>query len=179
MVDLREESIADLREHAGIPSVFETWSVYDVCAPSASPRLVERALSVPLRKNYDQFEDPVTWSRALGTTESVLIAAFSKGQCVGGIIAAVAVPGLVEWSKEPGVSVLWDLRVAPAFRLRAAEAWAWRCSNRQLDVETQNTNVVASQFYMHNGFVLREARRGAYAQLPEEVQLIWRKQRDG
>ena len=46
----------------------------------------------------------------------------------------------------------------------------------QLKVETQDINVPACRFYAANGFELREANRGAYGNLPNEMQLLWYKQ---
>lgn len=187
MVDLRFEPVTDLVEYAGIPSVYESKSVYDVTRVSGNYELVERTLFKPFRKDYDEVENPRAWPSELRRTESVLVSAFFGGQRVGGTIAAIAVPGLLTWVNEPGVAVLWDLRVTPVRRrtavatslLRAAEAWAKDHGCIALRVETQNTNVAACKFYMHNGFTLQEVRYGAYPQLPEEVQFIWGKRLDG
>ena len=82
------------------------------------------------------------------------------------------------------VALLWDIRVAPAVRnrgigaalLAAGEGWARARGALALEVETQNTNVPACRFYARHGFTLRAVRRGAYPELPDEVQLIWRKE---
>jgi GNAT superfamily N-acetyltransferase len=81
------------------------------------------------------------------------------------------------------VAVLWDLRVSPAARghgvgaglFRAAEAWAAARACREMKVETQNINVPACRFYARQGCVLSEVRPGAYPNLPDETQLLWRK----
>jgi hypothetical protein len=44
---------------------------------------------------------------------------------------------------------------------------------RVLKVESQNTNVPACRFYAGRGFLLRAVRRGAYPELPHEIQLLW------
>ena len=59
--------------------------------------------------------------------------------------------------------------------LAAGESWAQARSAHILKVETQNTNVPACRFYASRGFVLRDVRRGAYPELPTEVQLLWYK----
>lgn len=187
MVDLRVESVTDLGEYAGIPSVYESKSVYDVTWVSGTHELVERAILKPFRKNYDEVESPCAWPSELRHTESVLVSAFFGGQRVGGIIVATAVPGLLTWVNEPSLAVLWDLRVTPVHRrkavasslLGAAEVWARGRGCTAIRVETQNTNVGACKFYMHNGFNLQSVRYGAYPQLPEEVELIWGKSFDG
>jgi GNAT superfamily N-acetyltransferase len=59
---------------------------------------------------------------------------------------------------------------------RAAEKWAIerRCS--ELKIETQNVNVPACRFYRRQGCVIRLARRSAYPELPDEIQLLWYKE---
>jgi hypothetical protein len=59
--------------------------------------------------------------------------------------------------------------------VRAIEAWGRLKECRELKVETQNTNVAACRFYARQGFRLTQANYGAYPELPNEVQLIWRK----
>ena len=44
-----------------------------------------------------------------------------------------------------------------------------------MEVETQNINVSACRFYARQGCVLSAVNRFAYPELPDEVQLIWRK----
>lgn len=168
---------------AGIPSSFEALSVFDVLQTTTGFGLVERTISAPYRKNYDQFEDPLAWPRNFETERWVLISAFVGHERVGGLVTAVATPGFDMLEGRTDLAVVWDLRVAPVHRRRSvatsllcrAQDWARRMGYRELQVETQNTNPPACKFYMHNGFVLAEVRPGAYAELPEDVQLIWRK----
>jgi GNAT superfamily N-acetyltransferase len=182
---LRREPVRDLREHAAIPSRFEAWSVMDV--PAARDRhggwrLVERPLAAPYRKDYDEFEDPLGWTRQFDTAGWVLIACFVDGQRVGGAIVAARTPGVDLLEGRTDLAVLWDLRVAPALRRRgvatalfaAAQAWARENGCVELKVETQNTNPAACRFYQRRGCVLSEVRPGAYPELPGDVQLIWR-----
>ena len=46
---------------------------------------------------------------------------------------------------------------------------------RRLRVETQDVNVPACRLYHAQGFRLERATPGAYAELPNEVQLLWHK----
>jgi hypothetical protein len=57
----------------------------------------------------------------------------------------------------------------------AAEGWSLGRRCRWLEVETQNVNVPACRFYARQGCVLAAIDRFAYPDLPEEVQLVWRK----
>ena len=58
---------------------------------------------------------------------------------------------------------------------RAAEEWARQKKCRQLKVETQNINMPACRFYHRMGCHLGAVDRYAYADFPDEVMLIWRK----
>ncbi len=96
-------------------------------------------------------------------------------------MVAFRTPGLHLLDGQEDVAALWDLRVAPAFRRRgvgtalfaAARTWAKAGGARRLDVETQNVNVPACRFYALQGCTLAAIHRFAYAECPEEVQLIW------
>ena len=79
--------------------------------------------------------------------------------------------------------MLWDIRVARSAQrsgvatalFRAAESWAAKRGARWLKVETQNINVPACHFYAAQGCTLGSIDRFAYADLPEEAQLLWYK----
>ena len=58
-------------------------------------------------------------------------------------------------------------------QLHGAEAGAQAI--RAFMVEMQNVNVPAGRFYARHGFVLGAVNRGAYPDLPQEVQLLWYK----
>lgn len=103
---------------------------------------------------------------------------------VGSAVVAWDTPGVDMLEGRPDLAVLWDLRVAPAWRgrgigaalFRAAEAWSWARGARWLKVETQNVNVTACRFYARQGCVLGALHRFAYPELPNEVQLLWYKE---
>jgi GNAT superfamily N-acetyltransferase len=76
------------------------------------------------------------------------------------------------------LAVLWDIRVAPAFRGRgvgralfeAVETWVGARGCAELKVETQNINVAACRFYAALGCQLRTVRTDAYPLCPGEDQ---------
>jgi GNAT superfamily N-acetyltransferase len=187
VIDLRQEPVADLREHAAIPSRFEAATVYDVSQSHSGFELVEREMSALYRKNYDDFEDPLTWPRTFDTGQWILFGAFAGAQRVGGAIVATATPGVDLLEGRSDLAVVWDLRVAPAYRRQSvaaalldfAQSWARAHGCVEMKVETQNTNPAACKLYMHQGFALAQVTRGAYSELPDEVQLIWRRRLDG
>jgi GNAT superfamily N-acetyltransferase len=60
--------------------------------------------------------------------------------------------------------------------IEAAILWAQSRHCRALKIETQNINVPACRLYAKHGFTLASMNRHAYAELPDEIQLIWRKE---
>ena len=79
--------------------------------------------------------------------------------------------------------VLWDLRVDTRFRhigigsLLFAHVldWGRARSCRRLEIETQNINVPACQFYARQGCDLVVIDRSAYGNVCNEVRLLWEK----
>lgn len=159
--------------------------IYDPDRIVADGSLVERRLSAPIWKDYDALEHPSHWLM-FDVSKWVLIGAFAEGRRVGGIIAAIDTPGVDMLEGRNDLVVLWDVRVAPEARgegvgtalFRAAQVWGAAKGCRELKVETQNVNVAACRLYSKNGCRLAEAIPGAYAEMPGEVQLIWRKRVD-
>ncbi len=182
-IELREEPFTESTGHAAIPSVYESGSVFDVLETGSGFGLRERLLAEPHRKDYDLLEDPRQWPARFDVSNWALIGAYEGGARVGGAIAAFDTPGVDMLEGRKDLVVLWDLRVSPAARRRgigaalfqAVEAWGRQRQCIELKVETQNTNVAACRFYARQGCTLRRANRGAYPELPDEVQLIWRK----
>lgn len=183
-IDLRLQTVTELAAHITIASVFETSTVYDAHGILAGS-LIERTLSTPIRKDYDALEHPSRWLE-FDVSKWVLIGAFAGGRRIGGIIAAVDTPSVDMLEGRGDLVVLWDVRVAPEARgvgvgtalFRAAEAWGVAGGCRELKVETQNVNVAACRLYQSNGCTLVQAIPAAYPELPDEVQLIWRKRID-
>jgi len=187
VVDLSSEPVVDLREHARIPSVYESATIFEVRQSHAGFELVERTRSAPYRKNYDEFEDPLMWPRHFDTSRWTLISAHSGSRRMGGIIVARDTPGVLMLEGRIDLAILWDLRVAPAGRrrgvatalLQAASEWAVGQQCTEVKVETQNTNPAACKLYMRSGFILSQVQDRAYPELPDDVRLIWRKKLDG
>lgn len=186
MIDVRCETVQDLRGHAMIPSTFESTSVLDVLRKKKGIELVERALAAPFRKNYDEIENPLAWPSEFNTSKWVLVSAYSGPTRIGGAIGAIDTPGTDMLEGRRDLAVLWDLRVAVGARRRSVATsllqvlvhWAKEYGCTELKVETQNTNVPACRFYSAAGLVLSEANFGVYPKFPHEVQLIWRKRID-
>jgi ribosomal protein S18 acetylase RimI-like enzyme len=187
-VEVSEEPITALEEHASIPIAFEVDSVLDVQESGNSPReflLTERRLEVPYIKDYDAIAggQPQQWARRFDVSNWGLLAARVGGLHVGGAVIAFNTPGLTMLEGRHDLAVLWDIRVSPEARgrgigsalFRAAEVWARERGCRGFKVETQNINVRACRFYERQGCTLRAIDRSAYPELPDEIQMLWYK----
>ncbi len=187
-IELREEPMAALAEHARISIAFEVDRILALSVDkggSGAFVLTERKLDTPYVKDYDAINGggPTDWAKQFDTSNWALISAHIGGQRVGGVVIAFNTPGMDMLEGRNDLAVLWDLRVAPEFRgkgtgcalFRAAEHWAVGRGCRQLKIETQNINSAACRFYARQGCVLGAMNRFAYKELPEETQMLWYK----
>jgi GNAT superfamily N-acetyltransferase len=187
-IEVREESISLLAEQALVPCRFTVSRVYDVTPVEGGLgglTLTERALALPYEKDYDATRDgaPAGWSKIFDVSSWGLIAARSEARRIGGAVVAHNTGGAHALEGSADVAVLWDLRVQPELRgagigtrlFEAAERWALGRGCSMLKIETQNINVPACRFYAGRGCVLGAIHRFAYAELPEEVMLLWYK----
>jgi GNAT superfamily N-acetyltransferase len=187
-VEIREESVAWLDEHARISIAFKVESVLALTIVNhglGGLRLDERQLNAPYVKDYDRLPNchPSEWSTQLDMANWGFFSARSEGAPVGGAVVAWTSPSLEMLEGRTDLGVIWDVRVSPAMRRRGiaaqlfavAERWARARGCRRLKVETQNINVAACRFYASRGFELGAIHRFAYPTLPDETQLLWYK----
>jgi ribosomal protein S18 acetylase RimI-like enzyme len=180
------QPLSALADYGSIPSKFMVTSVLD-----AQPirkglegwRLTERRVVVPYEKDYDQLEPPTRWAKLWDLANWTIIAAYSQegGKRLGGAILAHRTPGVYMLEGRDDLAALWDIRVHPDARrqgighllFEAATHEARQRHCRWLKIETQNTNAGACRFYAHEGCQLRGIHPGAYAEFPDEIQLLW------
>jgi GNAT superfamily N-acetyltransferase len=185
-LQLAEEPIDRLDEHARIPIAFTVERILAVSTPDSGlggMLLTEIAVQSPWVKDYDAIrgEGPTRWPKRFDTSSWGLIAARDGEDRIGGAVVAFNTGGVQTLEGRPDIAVLWDLRVRAEARssgvgsalFRAAEEWSRRRGCRTLKVETQNINLPACRFYVQMGCTLAAINRLAYADLPNEVQLIW------
>ena len=163
-----------LNEYQKIPIAFEVRSIFDV---TDDQLLIERPLCTPYIKDYDQIEGGVGWSTMDLTNWGIFLLLDQTNdddEPIGG--AMVAMPECA----------LWDLRVAPKHRRSGAgralveHILHWlrieHPDQRQLTIETQNTNVAACRFYASIGAMLIDVDREAYVNVEtvkDEIRLNW------
>lgn len=196
-VEVTEEPTSALAEYGRVPIAFtvgEVLEVEPVDGGLGGFRLVARRLERSYLKDYDAdpAHRPAAWPERLDVSRWGVLAAFTagaraggrapgRGERVGGAAVAWGTPGLELAQGRPDLAVLWDLRVAPAWRgrgvgaslLGAAARWAAGRGARQMVIETQNVNVAACRFYARQGCVLGAVHRHAYGDALDEVQLLW------
>jgi GNAT superfamily N-acetyltransferase len=187
-IEVTEEPITALPEYARVPIVFTVDCVLDVTKRDDGAHgfaWSERRLEVPYEKDYDAIagEGPLQWPRRFNLSKWAFFMARCATRVVGGAAVAFDTLELTRLEGRSDLAVLWDIRVSPDARRRGVgsallervEAWAQLHGCRQLEIETQNTNVRACRFYERRGCELRAVQRAAYPELPEEIQLLWYK----
>ena len=187
-IQITDQQLANISEYAGIPIAFTVSSVFDVTEDPKTPGkflLNERQLSRPYVKDYDAIEGerPTDWAKRFDVSNWRMFEAYIDDRHVGGAVVALRTEGVTILEGRDDLAVIWDIRVSPSVRergigtalLHAAENWAQEQGYRSLRVETQNINVAACRLYVAQGCALTAVNRGAYPQLPDEIQLIWEK----
>lgn len=185
-IEIVEASPAALPEYARVPIAFTVDRLLDVATLGGTPErfgVSERRLDIPYEKNYDSLagEGPLHWPLRFDLTNWTFFTARLASRIVGGAAVVFDTPQLTMREGRRDIAVLWDIRVSPDVRgqgvgsalFEKAEAWARSRGCRQLEIETQNTNVVACRFYERHGCELRGVQRAAYPELPDEIQLLW------
>lgn len=187
-VVVTEDPRRNLAAYARVPIAFQVREVFDVSAePDDVGRysLTPRAAEAPRVKDYDSDGGgPETWAARFDLSHWRFFVARLDGRRVGGAAVVFRAPDVDMLRGEQDLAVLWDIRVEPGARgqgvgtalMSAAESWCAARGARWLEVETQNVNVPACRFYAARGFTLHEVDRRAYPSLPDEIQLIWRKE---
>lgn len=188
-IEIREEPIdAGLADHATVSIAFLVERVFDVellDGGLSGFSLVERSVERPWIKDYDSddSEGPTRWARRFDITNWGLLSAWTDGGRIGGAVIAFDSPDVNLLRGRRDLAVLWDIRVRPELRgsgvgsalFSGVERWAGERGCREIHVETQNINVPACRFYARHGCELAMIDRLAYPELPDEVELLWRK----
>lgn len=188
MVAIHDEHIGDLDRQGEIAIAFEVTTILELELRDAGLGgilLAERPVDVPWVKDYDATDGgPRRWASRFDVSKWGLLGAYDNNRRIGGAVIAFDTPNVHLLRDRTDLAVLWDLRVdrdarrlgAGAALFRASEAWARERGCSALEVETQQINVPACRLYARMGCSLAAVDRYAYAELPKEVQLIWRRQ---
>jgi GNAT superfamily N-acetyltransferase len=185
-IEVIEESTTTLEEYARVPIAFLVERQYRVeCDRQGLGGLVliEEEV-VPYIKDYDaQSGGPLGWQQRWDISQWGILAAYEGQRRVGGAVIAWKTNDLVITGDPAESAVLWDLRVDMGSRhigvgsrlLACALDWGRVRSCRRLEIETQNINVPACQFYARHGCDLVAIDRNAYGNVCNEVRLLWEK----
>lgn len=164
-VDLANREL--LIEYGAVPIEFYVETEYKVIPVEnglGGLVLEEVKPELPYWVDHDAGEAPEEWWNTWDMSRWGVISAFIKGQRIGGGIVAYDTPGIELLRERSDLGLLWDLRVAEAYRQQGL---------KQLKIETQTYNIAACKFYAKQGAVLGTIDCYAYPQLPRIKQLIW------
>ncbi|MFU8889546.1 MAG: hypothetical protein ACNA8N_13205 [Trueperaceae bacterium] len=125
-VEIREEPPSSLAEYASVPIAFEVRERLAVDAPDAGLgglRLAVEPVAPPYAKDDDALpgNHPTAWAREFDMTGWGILAAYVGAERVGGAVAIVRAAGVRMLEGRSDLAVLWDVRVAPAWRGRGIE----------------------------------------------------------
>lgn len=183
-VAIGEQPISRIGALARVPTAFVVRSRLAISGEfdGGSFTFVERSVDRPYIKDYDAGEagGPGLWPSRFDLSHWGLIAATVTSRWVGGAVIAAGDPAVDLLEGRSDLALLWDIRVAPAFRrmgvggklFSAVKAWCRARGCTELKVETQDINVAACRFYERQGCEVRRVEPRAYPGL-DEVQLLW------
>lgn len=138
----------------------------------------------PYIKDLSKYERAVNYEKDFDVTNWRFYMAFSGDVPVGAMTIAGKTEGLHMLSGRTDACVLWDIRVADAYKhngigqelLKMGIAGAKSDGYRQIIIECQNNNVPACRFYQKQGALLSKIDMYAYYSEPEvrdEIQFVW------
>lgn len=138
----------------------------------------------PYVKDLSKYERAVNYEKDFDITNWRFYMAFSGDVPVGAMTIAGKTEGLHMLSGRTDACVLWDIRVADAYKhngigqelLKMGIAGAKSDGYRQMIIECQNNNVPACRFYQKQGALLSKIDMYAYYSEPEvrdEIQFVW------
>jgi ribosomal protein S18 acetylase RimI-like enzyme len=142
-----------------------------------------RKIDIPYMKYFDtKTNNPSTLPQKFDLRNWVLIAAFYGEKIIGGAVLAMDTPGVNMLKGRNDLAVVWDLRVDGNYRglgigsklIEACrlEAKSKKCT--EINIECQNTNVRACNFYNKHA-KLDSIKFGEYdGEYAQDVQFIWR-----
>lgn len=146
--------------------------------------LFEKTFVEAYIKDLSVYERATEYETKFDITNWRFFMAFEEEKPVGALTIAGRTHGLNMLSGRSDACVLWDIRVADAYKhkgigqklLDTAISNAKADGYRQMIIECQNNNVPACNFYKKQGALLSKIDMYAYYLEPDikdEVQLVW------
>lgn len=185
-IKIKEETVELLKDYSQVSIAFRVetrFRVESVNNGLGGFLLSEEKVEPPYVKNYDseRGEGPTRWLKRWDISHWGVLSAFDDNRRIGGAVVAYDTEGVLILEGHKDLAALWDIRVQPDFRrcrvgsklFKSAIEWARGRGCRHIIAETQNINVPACRFYAKQGCKLRAIKQYAYADNPEEVQLVW------
>lgn len=185
-IEITIETLESLPTYGDVSIAYLVDRIFEISISNQNVlQLSECRLEQPYQKDYDAIpgNGPSHWSECFDLSNWGFIVARDHGARVGGAAIAYETDGVNLLEGRNDLALLWDLRVSPPHRghglglkiFREVEKWSLARGCTELKIETQNTNVGACQFYRKQGCELRTIDRFAYADFPNEIQMLWYK----
>lgn len=184
ILEITPERITD---YESVSIAFEVREILAVSTPAnglGGIQLTPQTLAKPYTKDYDALGPPRLWLAEFNTANWGFFLATEDDILLGAATVAWNTNGVNMLEGRRDLSVLWDIRVRPAWRGQGigkalfayAADWSRQRGCAMMKIETQNVNIEACRFYASQGCVLGDIRRYAYRDVPavaDEVQLNW------
>ncbi|HSW57798.1 MAG TPA: GNAT family N-acetyltransferase [Dehalococcoidales bacterium] len=156
-----------LVEYEKIPISFTVDSKYEIkIVDSGLGGFIWQKIRVspPYVKDYDAEEKPSDWLKIFKMDNWRVFFWIENKEVRGGAVVVANYPEVHLLDGRADLALLWDIRVKPEYRsggagtrlFQYAAIWAKQHGCTQLKIETQNTNVPACEFYVHQGCELGE-----------------------
>jgi ribosomal protein S18 acetylase RimI-like enzyme len=184
-IEICPERHRSLTEYAGVSVAYHVRAVVGPLTPGAPVVPLPRVPVAVSRKDYDAIpgNHPRDWPVRFATDRARFLGAYNAGQRVGAAVVILERTDVMRLGGEPGLALLWDLRVAPEARgrgvgrtlLGAAEVSTWDAGASGMMIETQTNNVAACELYARAGYRITKVAPTAYPDVPGDVQVMWAK----
>ena len=144
--------------------------------------IVFKEVNVPkFTKDFDEYSLPSDLIGKFDLDNWKVVEVFDGELLVAGAILAFRTKAVNMLEGKDDLVVVWDIRINESHRrlgigsllFEYIKDWAKKNDCKRIKIESQNNNVRACKFYAAQGATIGSINRFAYADLPEETQIIW------
>jgi len=178
----KELPLEKLEEYDNIPFWYRTNKRYELTKiNNGLGGIVFELIDAP--DYYKDFGTRIEkWKEMFDLSNWKIFGAYNEnGKIIGGCTIATKTKNCNMLEGRNDFAVLWDIRVADEYKrngigqqlFNIAKDFAIKNGFKKLKVECQNTNPAAVNFYHKQGMKLCSINEYAYADCPNEVQMLW------
>ncbi|MBQ9267821.1 MAG: GNAT family N-acetyltransferase [Clostridia bacterium] len=181
-IEYGEIGIDQLEEYGKIPFYYNTKQKYELKKiEDGLGGILLELIEVPdFCKDFGTRVE--SWKEIFDLKNWKFYAAYNgERKMIAGCTLATKTPNCYMLEGREDLAILWDIRVSDKYKHQGigqtlfdmAKKYAKGNGFKQLKVECQNTNPAAVKFYHKQGMKLCAINEYAYADAPNEVQLLW------